>query len=54
MLECLILSIPAFLRSLKRFIARKGLPCKLLSNNGKTLKLEAKTIIREIVNSEEV
>ena len=34
----------AFLRSLKRFTARRGLPRKFVSDNGKTFKAAAKTI----------
>ena len=41
------LSTPAFLRSLKRFSARKGLPRKILSDNGKTFKAAAKAV-REV------
>lgn len=43
----------AFLRCLKRFIARRGLPCKILSDNGKTFKAAAK-IIRAVVNHPDV
>ncbi len=38
------LTTPAFLRCLKRFIARRGLPCKILSDNGKMFKAAAKDI----------
>lgn len=34
----------AFLRSFKRFTARRGLPRKIVSDNGKTFKAAAKTI----------
>ena len=34
----------AFLRSFKRFTARRGLPLKIISDNGKTFKAAAKTI----------
>ena len=47
------LSTPAFLRSFKRFAARKGLPHKIISDNGKTFKAAAKAI-RYIVNCGEV
>ena len=38
------LSTPAFLRSLKCFTARRGLPSKIVSDNGKTFKASAKAI----------
>ncbi len=38
------LSTAVFLRSLKRFIARRGIPIRILSDNGKTFKAAAKTI----------
>ena len=38
------LSTPAFLQSLKRFTARRGLPSKILSDNGQTFKAAAKAI----------
>lgn len=47
------MSTQAFLRSLKRFAARRGLPRKIVSDNGKTFKAAAKTI-EAVVNSEEV
>ena len=34
----------AFIRSLKRFSARRGLPRKFVSDNGKTFKAAAKAI----------
>jgi hypothetical protein len=47
------LTTPAFIRSLKRFTARRGLPCKILSDNGKTFKAAAKAI-HAVVNHAEV
>ena len=47
------LSTPAFLRSLKRFAARRGLPRKIVSDNGKTFKAAAK-IIQSVVRNKEV
>lgn len=38
------LSTPAFIRSLKRFAARRGLPVKIVSDNGKTCKAAAKVL----------
>ena len=38
------MSTAAFIRSLKRFIARRGLPSKMLSDNGKTFKGAAKEV----------
>ena len=38
------LSAPTFLRSFKRFAARRGLPSHMISDNGKTFKLAAKII----------
>ena len=47
------LSTPTFLRCLKRFTARRGLPSKMVSDNGKTFKAAAK-IIESIVSHEHV
>ena len=47
------LSTEAFLRSVKRFAARRGLPQRFLSDNGKTFK-SAATLIKAIVTSQEV
>ena len=46
------LSTRAFLRSFRRFTARRGLPCKMLSDNGKTFQAAAKAIkdVKWIVN----
>ena len=38
------MSTPTFLRSFKRFAARRGLPSQMLSDNGKTFEAAAKTI----------
>ena len=38
------LSTPAFLRSLKHFTSRRGLPSKIVSDNSKTFKAAAKAI----------
>ena len=38
------LSTPAFIRSLKRFTSRRGLPAKMISDNGKTFKAAAKEL----------
>ena len=38
------LTTAAFLRSLKRFAARRGLPRRFVSDNGKTFKAAAKTL----------
>jgi len=46
------LSTPAFLRSLKRFTARRGLPARILSDNGKTFKAAAKVINAVITHPE--
>ena len=47
------LSTDTFIRSLKRFCARRGLPQLFISDNGKTFKA-ASRVIRDIINSEEV
>ena len=39
-----IVTTSAFLRSFKRFTARRGLPRKIVSDNGRTFKAAAKTI----------
>ena len=38
------LTTPAFLRCFKRFVARRGLPSKILSDNGKTFEAACKAI----------
>ena len=38
------MSAPTFIRCLKRFTARRGLPCKFISDNSKTFKAAAKTL----------
>lgn len=47
------LSTQTFIRSLKRFCARRGLPHLLISDNGKTFKA-ASRVINDIVSAEEV
>ena len=47
------LTTSSFLRSLKRFAARRGLPKRIVSDNGKTFKAAAKAI-QAIVKSREV
>ena len=47
------MSTPTFIRSLKRFIARRGLPKRIVSDNGKTFKAAAK-IIKIIIEDPEV
>ena len=47
------LSTQSFLRCFKRFTARRGLPCRMISDNAKTFKAAAKTL-REIANHPEV
>ena len=47
------LSTPTFLRCLKRVTARRGLPSKMISDNGKTFKAAAK-VIEAIVSHEDV
>lgn len=47
------LTSSSFLRSLKRFAARRGLPRRIISDNGKTFKAAAKTI-QAVTNSREV
>ena len=41
------LSTPTFLRSFRRFTARRGLPCKMLSDNAKTFRAASKCL-REV------
>ena len=38
------LTTPAFLRRFRRFVARRGLPSQMVSDNGKTFKAAAKAI----------
>jgi hypothetical protein len=38
------MSTPAFMRSFRRFVARRGLPRKMLSDNAKTFKAAAKSV----------
>ena len=47
------LSTSTFIRSLKRFCARRGLPHKILSDNGKTFKAAAK-VVETIVDQQDV
>ncbi|XP_065902306.1 uncharacterized protein [Dysidea avara] len=47
------LTAQTFIRSFKRFTARRGFPRKLVSDNGKTFKAAAKTI-EKILNQTEV
>ena len=47
------MTAPSFIRSLKRFASRRGLPRMFISDNGKTFKKAAK-IIRAVVKSREV
>ena len=47
------LSAPSFIRCLKRFTARRGLPTKLISDNGKTFKAAAR-ILHSIVSHGDV
>ena len=47
------LTTAAFLRSLKRFTARRGLPRRFVSDNGKTFKAASKTI-KAMMQHEEV
>lgn len=47
------MTVSTFIRSFKRFSARRGLPAMMLSDNGKTFKAAAK-IIHEVVANEDV
>ena len=47
------LSTPSFIRSFKRFAARRGLPVKMLSDNGKTFK-DASKFIKRIMSDRTV
>ena len=42
------LSTPTFLRSFRRFTARRGLPCKMRSDNAKTFRAASKCL-REVM-----
>lgn len=44
------LTTEAFLRSFRRFVARRGLPKKVVSDNGKTFKVAGR-IIKDVMNS---
>ena len=44
------LTTEAFLRSFKRFIARRGVPSKVVSDNGKTFVAAAKILTDTVVN----
>ena len=46
-------SVPTIIRCLKRFISRRGLPRRIVSDNGKTFKGGAK-VIRTIMSNQEV
>ena len=45
------LSTSSFIRCLKKFVARRGLPTRIVSDNGKTFKSAAK-VLRSIVSSD--
>ena len=47
------LSTSSFIRCLKKFVARRGLPTRIVSDNGKTFKSAAK-VLRSIVSSDDV
>jgi len=47
------LTVVAFLRSFKRFTARRGIPMRIISDNGKTFKAAAK-MIEALVTSKDV
>ena len=47
------MSASTFIQSLKRFCARRGLPCQFISDNGKTFKAAAK-VIDTIVSHKDV
>lgn len=47
------MSTSTFLRSLKRFTARRGLPRKFVSDNGKTFEGASK-VIRAVTENEDV
>ena len=47
------LSTPSFIRCLKRFVARRGLPTRFVSDNGKTFEAAAK-ILHTVVNHSDV
>ena len=47
------MSAPTFIRSFKRFSARRGLPAQMLSDNGKSFKAAAK-LIKKVVSSPQV
>lgn len=47
------MSTETFICSLKRFCARRGMPCRSISDNGKTFKAAAK-VIKGIITDEEV
>ena len=46
------LSTAAFIRSLKRFASRRGLPAKMVTDNAKTFKAAAKMIESIVTHSE--
>ena len=47
------LSAQSFIRCFKRFVARRGLPHKIISDNGKTFKATAR-ILKKVLSHEEV
>ena len=47
------ISTQTFLRILKRFTARRGLPRRIISDNGKTFKAAAKAV-RAVMDNEDV
>ena len=49
---CHNLSVTSFIRCLKRFVARRGLPQRMISDNGKTFKGASKVIKRVMEDPE--
>ena len=47
------LSTPSFICCLKKFVARRGLPTRIVSDNGKTFKTAAK-VLRQIIISDDI
>ena len=47
------LTAKSFIRCFKRFISRRGLPTRIISDNGSTFKASAK-ILQEIFSNQEV
>ena len=49
---CSLLSVPSFLQAFRRFVARRGLPSRLITDNAKTFKSASKEVKNTLRPSE--